>query len=236
MKRLLVAISVTLLIFLLIGAFFAAFSFWTKGNATITVSGTGSVSAQPDITYVRLGVEVVRKSAQRAQSVNASIMRDVISSIEDLGIKRANIETSNFTIWPEVKYDNSKAVYSGYRSSNQLTISVTDMRKVSKVIDAGINAGATNVSGITFDIKDDASYKAEAYKKAVEDANAKADSIAKSAGMKILGIKSITENGYYAPAPTDSGNFKMMAASGETPINSQSLEIKASVTVVYEVQ
>ena len=209
-----------------------------RGEQILNVSGSGDVMVEPDTAYVSLSVDVMRRTAQKAQAADASIMQDVLASIEKLGIAKSDIQTASFNIWPEIRYENNQAPKTvGWRCSNSLTVTVSDLSKTSRVIDAGINAGATNVQGITFDRKDITAYKKQALDKAVKDARAKAEAIVKAAGLRIVGVKSISENGYFAPSPMQNDNsFKIMSVGAETPVSPRSLEIKAAVSVVYQVE
>lgn len=210
-----------------------------RGEQLLTVSGSGSVLVEPDISYVRLGVEVLRSTAQRAQSANASIMQDVIAAIEKQGVKKEDIGTSDLNIWQELRYEADRQPRpAGWRCSDQLTIKIEDMSRISKVIDSAVNAGATNVQGISFERKKDSTAaKKQALQKAMNEAQAKAEAIAQAAGLRIVAIKNISENGMNAPYPVrNDAAFKMMNGAAQTPINPMTLEMNASVSVVYQVE
>jgi len=205
------------------------------GEQTINVAGNGVVQIEPDTATVKLGVEVTRKTAEDAQKDNANIMRNVAAAISNLGVPKDKIQTAGFYIWPETKYEqNQPAKTVGYRCSNQLSIIVEDLAKVSKVIDSGIGAGANNVQGLQFLRKDDAEAKRVALDKAVKDAAEKARAIATAAGVKIKGIKSITESGAVTPLPLMDNAVRAMAVGGaETPVSPGLLEVRGSVTISY---
>ena len=80
-----------------------------RGEQILNVSGSGDVMVEPDTAYVSLSVDVMRRTAQKAQAADASIMQDVLASIEKLGIAKSDIQTASFNIWPEIRYENNQA-------------------------------------------------------------------------------------------------------------------------------
>jgi len=218
------------------GLSYAAFAA-QKEDQTISVTGTGMVQAEPDTATVRLGVEVSRKTAQEAQSGNAEIMQKVMGAVEKAGLTKENIQTSGYNIYPEMKYEtNQPPRIVGYRCSNQVNITIEDLKRISKVIDEGIAAGANQVQSIQFSRKDDLEYKKRALDQAVKEAAAKAQAIAAAAGLKIKGIVNIIESGASAPPSQPMEFLSMKSAGAETPVSPGLLEIRGSVTVIYKIE
>jgi len=218
---------------------FPSFASILTDDRTISVTGMGVVKVEPDTASVRLGVEVSKKTAQEAQAGNAEIMQKILSAMEKTGIAKDKIQTSGFNVWPEMKYEpNQPPKVVGYRCSNQVSVTIEDLSKISKAIDAGIGAGANNVQGVQFSRKDDQDFKELALDKAVKEAAAKAEAIALAAGLKIKGIKNIIESGAAAPPPqAELLSLRAMGAGGaETPISPGLLEVRGSVTIIYKVE
>jgi uncharacterized protein len=204
---------------------------------TLVVSGAGSVSAKPDSATVRLGVEVLKKTALEAQSANATLMDSVIASIKKLGISKENIQTSSYNLSPEYSYEQGKTrTLIGYHSSNQLNILLEDIALIPKVIDSSVASGATTVQGISFDIINDKELKKAAMEKAVMNAKEKADILAKAAGIKIKGIQMISEGGAYVVPQYDNGLMRASFEGSPTPIMAGNMEIKASVSITYLIE
>ncbi|MDD4179692.1 MAG: SIMPL domain-containing protein [Candidatus Margulisbacteria bacterium] len=208
------------------------------GGQTLSVTGTGIVQVEPDTATVKLGVEVSQKTAQEAQANNAAIMAKVAGAIAKVGIAKEKVQTAGFNIWPEIKYEqNQPPKIVGYRCSNQVNITVDDLAKVSRVIDAGINAGANNVQGLQFLRQDDAAAKQQALRRAVDDAAAKAKAIAAAAGLKIAGVKNIIESGAIPPIINqEAGVMRAMSADSSTPVSAGLLEIRGNVSITYDLK
>jgi hypothetical protein len=208
-------------------------------DRTISVTGTGVVKVEPDTASVRLGVEVSKKTAQEAQAGNAEIMQKILSTMEKTGIAKDKIQTSGFNVWPEMKYEpNQPPKIVGYRCSNQVSVTIEDLSKISKAIDAGIGAGANNVQGVQFSRKDNLEFKKQALDKAVKEASSKAQAIASAAGLKIKWVKNIIESGAAVPPPqAELLSLRAMGAGGaETPISPGLIEVRGSVTITYKVE
>ena len=107
-------------------------------------------------------------------------------------------------------------------------------RTISDVIDGALAAGATTLNGITFRVDDPSAAEAQARVAAMQDARAKADQLAKAAGVSITGVASITEQSENVPVPVP-----YFAAAGgadkaaSTPVQAGTNEVDVSVSVVY---
>lgn len=209
-------------------------------DQTLSVTGTGVVQVAPDTAYVKLAVEVVKKTAQEAQSDNAATMGRIAAAIVKLGIASDKVQTAGYYIWPETKYEqNQPPKLVGYRCTNELSVTVEDMAKVSRVIDASIGAGANSVRGIQFARKNDEEFKRQALDKAVKDAAAKAQAVAAAAGLKLKRIKNIIESGAVLPSGNDYAGLRALGGAGgagETPVNPGLLEVRGNVTLTYKVE
>jgi uncharacterized protein YggE len=205
----------------------------------IIISGKGVVKAEPDVAYVTVGVERTEKTATEAQRIAAQKMNNIQGSLKKMGIKDNKIETTRVSLQPSYQYEKGKRTLVGYTARNQIKVTIDKLDDVGKIIDNSISAGATNVYNISFSIKDESLPKQVALKKAFENARdkAKAEVIASAAGLTLKKIKSIQESGARIIRPV-SGVRAMqaneMAAAPETPITPGKVEIRGSLTVVYE--
>ncbi len=210
-----------------------------KGDKTqIVVSGKGVVKAEADLAYIMVGIERTEKTAAQAQEIAAKKMKNILASLEKMGIPKDKIKTMGFRLYPKYEYDRGKRTLVGYTASNQIKVTIDDLDKVGKIIDTAITAGANNVGNITFTVKDEAPHKKEALQKAFQDAKGKAEAIANASGLVLSRIKRIQEAGAQV-IPLVSGVRAMRAeglgaAEVETPIVPGKIEIRGNLTVVYE--
>jgi hypothetical protein len=79
-----------------------------KQAGIISISGEGKVSGTPDMAYITSGVISIKKTAKDALYENSKAMNDLIAVLENAGIEKRDIQTSNFSISPQYIYNSQK--------------------------------------------------------------------------------------------------------------------------------
>ncbi len=205
----------------------------------ISVSSEGSVKVKPDMAIINVGVQTENTSSKVAQQDNAAKMDKVMKLLKESKIAEADIKTSQYTIYPIESYSekDQRSYITGYRVINTLEVTIRDISKVGTVIDAVATNGANTVSNIRFTVADPDKYYLKALENATTKAKAKADVLAKQFGIKIGLPSQVNESGGgYNPPVIYSAMDKVMAvneAAPATAISSGELEIRASVSLVY---
>jgi hypothetical protein len=200
-----------------------------SGGATITVNGQGEVRAAPDCGQVRVGVATQSASAREAQLANDRAVEAVIAAVKAQGVAKENIQTSEYSIWPEY---NEKGQLWKYRVNHNLTVEVKAIEKLGAVLDAAVAAGANQACSISFDRSDRDVLEREAMKKAVADARQRAETLAGAAGKSITRVVSITE-GTAQSEPLAYRAMKLEGA-GSVPVEPGELAVSAAVQVTFE--
>jgi uncharacterized protein len=203
---------------------------------TIQVTGTGSVQAKPDTASISIGVSTEDGNAQNAVSRNNAATAKVISELEAAAIEKKDLKTSNFSVYPQYRTEGSdKHPIVTYRASNTVTVTVHNLDKVGDILTKAVAAGSNQISGPNFSVSDPEKYLAEARKKAVENAIAKASVYANAAGLKLGSILSMVEEGAAAPvyAPR-SASFS--AAAAPVPVEAGEESIQARILLVVELK
>ena len=72
---------------------------------TIAVSGTGEISAKPDLAVVSLMVVNEAKTVQEAMAENTKRMNNVIEEMKNLGIEEKDLKTASYNIYPRYEYE-----------------------------------------------------------------------------------------------------------------------------------
>jgi uncharacterized protein len=206
----------------------------------ITVVGAGRVRIKPDLATIRLGVRTQAMTAQQAQDDNAQKMQTVISALKGLGLADKDLQTSAITLRAVYENENNPNPTAqnrivAYEAVNMVTARITDLSKVGPVVDEAIKSGANAAEGIQFGLQDDGAQRKEALTKAVQDAQSKADAIAKAMGRALTAAESATEESISYPqmAMDSYAMGKGMAASAAMPVEVGEMEISAQVRVVY---
>ena len=204
---------------------------------TITVTGTGRVSIEPDVADLRLGVSVARPTVSAARAEAASLMTAIIKAVASGGVDRRDIRTSLVSVQPRYDYrDGTPPVVIGYEFTNVVEATIRDLTRVGQVIDGALGAGATSLDGLSFRVDDPGPTERRARLAAMTNARARADVLAEAAGLSITGVVDIVEGIALAPpSPMTKAEPMMAAAQVDTPIEAGLSVISITVRVTYRV-
>ena len=208
----------------------------------ISVSGTGETTVSADTAVISLGVNARNKDVLKAQQAVNETIAAIRKALIEQGIREENINTELINIYALYDYSGDQEQLAAYSASSTLAIKVTDMQSVGALIDTAFAAGANTLNGVSFSASDTDEAKAEAIKKAVENAKRKAEILAEAGGLKITGISTISENGVRSyensVGNVDAKGMDMMA-SEEAPgtvVQSARLVVSADVSITFSAE
>ena len=222
---------------------------WLKkydpSEQTISVSGTATVSSDPDTLIIVLGVESEAKTANASLSQNSNSLNSVISSLSNSGISEDDIQTSNFSIYP--LYDSIKdsdgnwqQILNGYRVSNILSIQTEKIDSAGDIIDAAVSSGANRVDNVSFQLSDDKLQQISDNLIAdeINDATKKAEKALVPLKQKIVGVKSVIIHDnvmpyFDSPMRSSFDGMVMESSMKSAPIMSGDEEIRTNVSVIF---
>ena len=208
---------------------------------TLTVSGTGVAYLTPDIAYVNIGVHTENKDAATAVSSNNTNSQKVIDALKKSGVADKDIQTTNFSIYPQQQFDNQGKPTGeiNYVVDNTVYVTVRDLSKIGNLLDTVVQAGANSINSIQFDVTDRTKALSDARQAAISDAKAQAQEVAKAAGVTLGVVQSIDVTGGSTP-PVPVYQAKAAGALVESapsvPVNPGQLTVTISVNVVYQIQ
>ncbi|MGI8914590.1 MAG: SIMPL domain-containing protein [Chloroflexota bacterium] len=203
--------------------------------AGITVTGTGTASAAPDVAYISAGVTTQAAAAKQASDTNSTSMTAVIAAIKAAGVADKDIQTGNFSINPvysQNKSDTGVSTITAYRVDNSVNVTVGVVGTAARVLDAAVTAGANSNVSIRFGIKDATALQEQALTAAMQQAAGKAGAIATAAGAKLNGAYSVTEQSSGLPTPMGL-QAASVASSAAVPVEQGQLAVRAMVQVTY---
>lgn len=205
---------------------------------TLNLSAAGEVSAPPDHATLSLGVTAQASSAAAAVRQDALAMTQVLAALKAQGIADRDIRTTGLSVDPRYTFlPNAPRRFDGYQAANHVTVTVQDPAKVGALVDAAVAAGANDVGGITFDLKDPQSAEDEARLQAVKTLAARADLYAKAAGYRVARLVNLTEGQRFAPvAQTELQEVVVTGArrTAPTPIAAGDIIVRVQVSATYE--
>ncbi len=200
----------------------------------ISVTGTGTAVAVPDVAYINLGVQTTGATAKAA-----------------MGIADRDIQTSGVNVMPIYRQQTMQPVQpmqpiqptepngvpqiTGYQASNSVRVTINDVSKAGEILDGVVSVGANNVSGIQFGIKDDTKLRQQALTEAAKSAKPKAQAIADALGVKITSVASVQEQGFGGAVPMAAASIAM-GKGDSTPVMPGELTVTANVTITYNFQ
>ena len=206
----------------------------------LSVSGTANAKAQPNKVKLVFAVDTVKETAKEALDVNAVTTNAVLVALEGAGVKRNETSTADFGINPVYEYSPHGNVQNltGYAVTNSILVSSYNLNDTSKWIDAAVEAGANRINGVNFQLSNEktAELRNSLILGAIKDARDKADLAADAVGMKVVGVKSLTINGFgHYPSPyAYSSEIRLAVVDADgSPIIAASQDVSVSVNVVY---
>jgi uncharacterized protein YggE len=205
----------------------------------ISVTGEGKAFGAPDIAVLTLGVSALAPSVKDARDQAATAMNGVVDSIKGNGVDDKDIQSTQFSIYPEYDYRGDTQELRGYRVTNIVTVKIRNIDDTSKVIDDAVAAGGdlTQVQSIDFTIDDPDKLQDEARAEAVKDAQTKAERLADLAGVKLGKPISISEYGAVPPLPLSRGaGAAELDGGAPTPIELGEMEVTLDIQVIYAIE
>jgi uncharacterized protein YggE len=209
------------------------------GRPSIAARGVGQVKGTPDTLRVVLGVETRSSSAKEALAANNDKANALVDTLKGKGVEAKDIQTSQLSINPT--YDDKGQRITGYQVNNTVTATLHDIGGAGALIDAAAAAvgDAVRVQSIGFSIDDDSALKAEARTQAVHLAQLQAEQMAKAAGVRLGGIRLISEVPASGPMPYYDAVAMPAAAAGRAaapaPILPGQQELSLTVDVVWDI-
>lgn len=225
-----------------------------SASNTITVSGEGEVSAVPDMATFSVTIQERAKTVAAAQEVATEKSNDILAYLEGEGIDEKDIQTADYSVYPEYEYQTTevcrdgycgpgKQVLVGYQVSQTITVKVRDTEQAGDLLAGVGERGASQVSGLSFTIDDEEALQNAARDEAIADAKDKAQELARSLGVKVVRVVGFSENGSYPPTPYAygrGGTAMDMAVAQEAKaapaIPAGENKIFSNVTITYEIR
>ena len=201
----------------------------------ISVSGSGTVIAVPNVANVDAVVETTAPNPTDAVSENNARYTRIVDALVRLGIARSDVTLASYYVnynpppQPQATPPNPGERY-GYTVSRSFTVKVRDVGRAGRVTDACTADGA-GINGVSFGLADNGRERAQAAAKAVADARANAQTLARAAGLQLVGIKSIESSGGGPIVPM----LRMAAANAApaTQFDQSNVNVTVTVTVVF---
>ncbi|MBQ8507954.1 MAG: SIMPL domain-containing protein [Clostridia bacterium] len=207
----------------------------------LNVTGSGTIYMEADLVSASLGVNMSGEDLEVLQKQVNETVAAICEALVAAGLDEKSIATNYLYISPRYDYSGETEAIIGYSINNTLSIRTEDIANIGAYIDAAFAAGANTFDSIEFTVKDDSEARRQALTLAVEDARAKAETIAAAAGKQLNGILSISEGSQsdYSWYNSTSGSvrYDMAAesvAGAGTTVRAAQVKVTADVQVTYD--
>lgn len=209
---------------------------------SVSVTGTGKVTLVPDRFTFQAGVQTAAPTVDDAVAENNKRVAAVIAALKRAGATDADIQTSNFNIWPQQDYQEGRPPrILGYQVSNNITVRSSKIDQAGKLLGVAITAGVNTSSGIQFQVSDPARGREQGLRAAFDDAKAKASLLALAAGRSLGRAIVISEGVQHTAIPQPMHRAMAMEASvaaqvGNVPVEAGTEELTYNVSVTFELR
>ncbi|HET6401390.1 MAG TPA: SIMPL domain-containing protein [Candidatus Kapabacteria bacterium] len=164
-------------------------------SQTITVLATGSAGAAAERVSLGLTVSSADQTATALFVKQDDIVKHLKESLENAGIKTADITEQPFHLMPNMEYGQNGTRIIGYRLDTPLEVELDNVKDLPRVIDLATQSGASAISIGSFGLAPGRSLHEDAMKNAIENARTEAAAIAKEMGKSLGDIVSVSETG-----------------------------------------
>lgn len=206
---------------------------------TITIDGEGKVASAPDVAVVSLGVQSDAKTVKASQGDNSQRMNDIVKAVKGMGVKDADIQTTNYNIYPKYSYNKDTGISDivGYTVSQSVTVKVRDLDKVGGILFKAGELGANQVGGVNFTVDNPENLKVQAREKAIDNAKTKANVLFDKLGLKPGRIVSFSEySGGNPPIYLEKAYGVGGGAAPAPSIETGSLDVVVNVSLTFEIK
>lgn len=236
MKKFTSVLAAALLVFSVAGTNLAA----AAEPNTIAVSGMAEQEVAPDMAYIDVGINVRADDAETARTQEAQIVSQIRRALLGLAITDNDLQNTSYYLYQEYKVDrNGVRTADKYVLDSSIKVTVKDLDKLSQVIDNVVEAGATNISNITYALSTQNIIQRQLLATAVENARDKAAVVA-NAGSRTLGnMLSADINSFDGGTIVAYGANKLRSTTNlaedgvATKLSPGKIKLNASVQVVF---
>ena len=212
--------------------------------SSVAVSGTGTVTAEPDMISMSVTLRHTAKTTREAQTEVNRKVAQVLDLLKQSGVEERHIRTASLNFDQEYQYINNSRTLMGQRVNQTISFTVYDIKTnpdiVPRLLDNLTAIDKLELGSINFDIKEKAALFSQSRALAWEKALQKAGEYATMAGMEVDRAVGITEGGN-ADIYAKTSNTMMRLASGApgvemdyvTALPSGEIEITTQVSVTF---
>lgn len=212
---------------------------------TIEIQATAKAEVPAEVAIVKIGYTNQAVSKETAYAENTRMSKKIVQALVDDHVLASAIETQAVTLEREEERGGAgPAKILKFNASQEWRVHVS-AGDAQKVVDIAVAAGATNVEGVDWEVRDPQALEAQAYGAAIERARKIAEQTAAQSGVKLGEIVSVVNSAnrfVLGTVPLDTSTVEVSGTAGgnyraTVPLTlyPPKIERQASVTVTYDI-
>ena len=185
------------------------------------VTGNGEIIAAPDFATVTLRVSGAGETAEEASAACQEEAQKLIGAAISLYILKHNIQQRGLEIVSVA--DETGKNPTTYLATDVITLTITQVARTEQIIASLVDAGDNELVSVTYSITDSSEAYRNALSAAIDDARAKAETLAEKTGARLGDVIGIVETAF--------DETKLIGVAFE----SSAIAVNARVTVQYKI-
>jgi uncharacterized protein YggE len=207
------------------------------GASIIVATGEGVLQRPPDVAFVTLELESNAENPREAQRQNTDLLAAIRRRLTVSRVPQDALKITGLVLQQEFENVGGRQVprRNRYVARTTIEIRVDDVARAGDIAEAMMQAGASSLKGVRFDLQDRAAVEREALRLAVESAYARASAAAAGASKTLDRIVRIEES----PSEAVIARPTVLVRVEGVPIGNVEpgvLEIRAHVTLTAAVR
>lgn len=212
----------------------------------IVVNGVAEKSLDPNMLSLNIEVWSKAGTAKQAQQLAANQFKIVKKTFDDFKLKREDMQTENYSLNPEYEYDQKlrQNKMTGFRVSQVLVVTLRKVDEAGTFLDSLVTEkkamdSGVNLNSINWDSDKRTQAEIATLADAVRSARAKAEEIAKAAGVKVTAVSKISHSTHGGGQTPIFRNYALKAeqsAQASTEVAPGQVKVRVEVSAEYEIK
>jgi uncharacterized protein YggE len=211
-------------------------------RSTVSVSGEGRVTTQPDQAVVRFGVATRAETAGEARTQNARAAKTAMNAVRGLDVPEEKMRMERLRLQPRYEYNDeaNRRELAGYEATRRVTVELDRLEVVPQLVADVVEGGANELDGIDYRLSDRSQFRNEALQEAARAAREKARLLAATLDAQLGSVRTINEQSFDFVRPQPRLARTEMAKAGDAAqaepdaYAAGEIEVSAQVQVTFD--
>lgn len=155
----------------------------------VHVTGVGRVQAEPDLATLNFSIQGRSDSPEDAKQHADKISAALVDALEQLGVASRDIRSTPVTLNPFVDPQTQRQLIRYDRSTR---VTLRDLARFEDVERAALKSGVNSIGGVQFAVSNETELQSRARDRALDDARAQAEGIARKLGVQLGPVQSVS--------------------------------------------